>query len=81
MLLSLFQRGADAFELGKPGGQRLGIFPHVGHDGAEHHGAAQCRQHIARFDDKGGRRILLQPLQAGEQGGEFLLLASPDRCG
>ena len=42
--------------------------------GSEQHGAAQRAQNVVGLDDQGGRRVLLQPLESGEQFREDVFL-------
>ena len=68
-LLVWVSKRLEPGELGRKG---CGFLAQLGHDGAEHHGAAQGGQHIGRLDHQSGRRIALDALQAGQQPGNLL---------
>ena len=69
-------RLADAFEAGQFLGKNFRLAAKFRHQGAEHHGATQRRQHVIGFHHQGRRRILLEPLQPGEKFRQDLLLFS-----
>ena len=52
----------------------VGLVLQFGDNGAEQHGAAQRRQNVVGLHHQGGRRVLFQPLQPGEELGEHVLL-------
>ncbi len=61
------------------GHQQVRLVAEFGNDGAHQHGAAERGQNVIGFDDEGGGRILFQPLQAGEEFGQHVLLLAEVR--